>query len=262
MKNKTSKICLMLVFTICSFTALGQNELPSESGNYHSSLELQEMFLEGILLIAFFINLLFYRTIKDKTHLYFALFLLFLAIPRSLTTLGSFLHWQYPHIWEYLFYSILSWAFIIFFLIKFVSQFFSLKDTFPLLNRVLLVFGVLFGIMTFLFQFITNGFASTPGSVISLIWSAMQSVICINILFIFFKYLPKHKRYAKLIILGGTPLMLVWGLYGLIMQYLIYNTYTQEDFLKLPWWFFAERSIEIVSIAWFVFFFMDFNFKI
>jgi signal transduction histidine kinase len=256
MKNKTSKIGLLFVFTICSFTAVAQNELPSENGNYHSSLELQEMFLEGILLIAFFINLIFYRTIKDKTHLYFALFLLFLAISRSGTTLGSFLHWQYPDIWKYLFYLILSWAFTIFFLIKFVSQFFGLKDTFPLWHKVLLVFGLLFGGMTFLFQFISNGFPSTPGSVISLVWSAMLSVICINILIIFFKYFPKHKTYAKLIIFGGTPLMLVWGLYALIMQYVIYSTYTNADFLKLPWWFFAERSIEIVSIAWFVLFFL------
>ena len=130
MKNKPGKIYLMLLFITYSYKSVAQSDLPPENGNYHSSLELQEMFLEGLLLLAFFINLLFYRTIKDKTHLYFALMLIFLAVQRSITTLGSYLHWRYPEVWEYLSYSILSWAFTVFFLLKFVSQFFKLKDDF------------------------------------------------------------------------------------------------------------------------------------
>ena len=48
-----------------------------DNTNRYSARELQEMFLEGVLLLAIFINMLFYRVVKEKEYLYFSLFLLF-----------------------------------------------------------------------------------------------------------------------------------------------------------------------------------------
>jgi hypothetical protein len=59
--------------------------------NYFGKLELEETFLLGLLFLAIFFNLFFYRFVREKVYLYFALFSLFLGINRLWLVLPSIL---------------------------------------------------------------------------------------------------------------------------------------------------------------------------
>ena len=72
--------------------------------NFFSVTEMENVFLFGMLLIPFFLNLFFFRITKEKEYLYFSLFVIFLAITRLLNSFGIYWYWRDRQLEPYLGY--------------------------------------------------------------------------------------------------------------------------------------------------------------
>ena len=226
----------------------------------YSARELQEMFLEGVLLLSFVMNLFFFRIVRKKEYLYFSLFVLSLGIDRLINVIGVYLEWEHPSLKGYYGYINLSWIFILFFLVQFIRQFFKGNLNYPRWDKFLLALAIIAGLFNIYvtFSFDPCFYCGRP-SVYFTIYSLIISVTCLSAFITFLLNIRGKESLARLVITGGTPLMLFWGLANLLI------IYRYENFSNAPSWLnsflYSFRPVEVGCTTWFVIFFTLILFK-
>ncbi|MFZ1800916.1 MAG: 7TM diverse intracellular signaling domain-containing protein, partial [Chitinophagaceae bacterium] len=104
---------------------------------YFGKIHLQESFVLGLLLLAIFLNIFFYRIVHEKVYLYFALFALFLGFNRLWNLSNTYTVWEHPAWREYVPILSYAWAFIPYYLIQFFRQFLQTKTHYPKWDKFL-----------------------------------------------------------------------------------------------------------------------------
>ncbi len=218
--------------------------------NYFANVNMQEMFLEGMLLLMLFYNLSFFSLTKEREYLNFSLFILFLAIARLFNSTFTYLYWNHPDKIEYAFYLNLSFGFMYFFLVQFIRSFFKTNLFYKVWDKFLLILSFTAALIQIISLLIDPvAFANDAGS--TRVPKVAASLTCLSVLITFLIFLRKNNRYSRLVIIGGIPLMLFWTITIPFIKELARITDLQN-------WY---RPTEVVCIVWFVLFFSLILFK-
>ena len=212
--------------------------IDNERKNHYRSIHLQEAFLIGLLLLAMFINIYFYTITKEKAHLYFSLFALFLTINRFFNILTSFTFWHKPEWQDNVTWLSYAWAFIPLFLIQFFRHFLKINEHFPKWGKFLLGMGILnflMMVMNPILQKVTFSFGFNYNLL-------PFFIIPICILITLFIFIKQKNHTVRLLILGAIPyisLMISAEVFRLVSKALMHNF----------------RMFEVITLTWLVFFF-------
>ncbi len=213
--------------------------------NYFGSINLQEMFLDGILFLVIFYNLAFFRLTKEREYLYFSLYMLFLAIARLLNTVNMYLYWNHPTLFPYFGYINLAFAPFFIFQSLFIRTHFKTFvyykrwDTFLTVISITTAAANIVCIFIDPYAFVDD--STTP--ILNLVFTLLTSLTSFAVLITFILFLRKKNLDARLVIIGGSPLMLFWG----VMFFFSNKAYGL--FINLGGWF---RIIEVSCLIWFV----------
>ncbi len=102
---------------------------------YFYPYNLQEAFIIGMIFLAAFMNFFFYRIVKEKVYLYFALFILFIGVNRIHGISVSYFVVFDQHQLQYVSYLRDAWIFISFFLVQFFRHFLGTSTKFPFVDK-------------------------------------------------------------------------------------------------------------------------------
>ena len=220
---------------------------------YFAPTEVQESFILGMILISLIISLLFFRVVREKVYLYFALFVFFLAINRFYNIAGRYTQWFRPDLNRYVNYIGLAWAFIPLFLIQFVRYFFDLKKCYPKLDKFLFGLGILnisygiFGIILLVLQ--SNKFSWFFSITPLLIFLIIPLFLIITSLI----FIHHQKKSFRLIAIGLLPLLCL---------YVLSIFFNKENFLgerlNLSFDLLINnfRFIEMICLCWLILIFV------
>jgi len=214
--------------------------------NYFGKVHLQEAFVLGLLLLAIFLNLFFYRIVREKVYLYFALYALFLGINRLWNISSQYATWEHPGLLEFVPLLGYAWAFIPYYLIQFFRQFLKTKTTYPGWDKLLISLGIL-NIVFRVFEFSSHVFSFKVNTLffnIGLILPFFLIPLCIVITLLLF--IRRNDRSIRFLIIGSFPLLLLYFLtspqevFGIEIKFI-------EDILRSDF-----RLIEVICITWLV----------
>ena len=213
---------------------------------YFAPSEVQEAFIIGMILISLFISLFFYRVVREKVYLYFALFVFFLGINRFYNIAGSYTQWFRQDLSRYVNYIGLAWAFIPFFLIQFVRSFFEIKKRYPKFDKALFIVGMLNIVATLsqLFPLVLqsnkfNEFFIAPPLIAFLI-------IPLLLIITSFLFLRNQNSSFRLIALGLLPLICLYIISTFLGDETIFGKWLDVSprFMK------NFRLIEMICLCW------------
>jgi two-component system, NtrC family, sensor kinase len=224
------------------------------SNQLFSLIDAQNIFLSGMLLFAVFFNLVFYFIVREKEYLFFSLFLLALCVTRFLNPVAIYLYFNNPQLAAKVGYFNIGFSFIMFFLIQFIRYFFKVSASYPRLSKLLLILGYCYAIFNIISDFIDPDYLLnySDSILLRLVFSLLMGVICLSIIVVFVLFIPKKGGFHKLVIAGGLPLMLFWGLSFPFTGIEFYRNKaygTQSQWLMNYYWL-----IEIIAIACFLLF--------
>jgi two-component system, NtrC family, sensor kinase len=207
--------------------------------NYFGKTHLQEAFVLGLLLLTIFLNIFFYRIVREKVYLYFALFALFLSVNRLWNISNQYARWENPGLMEFVPLLGYAWAFIPYFLVQFFRYFLKLKLTHPRWDRFLLSLAII-NILMNAVSFLTIIFFKPASSVLFRIiplFAFLLIPLCIIITLLL--YVRKNERSIRYVITGSFPLLLLYlmSVFSDIFPMLVIKEF---------------RLIEVISISWFV----------
>lgn len=210
-------------------------------------MHMLEMFLEGLLLLVTLYNMAFFRLTHEREYLYFSLFTLFLAIARTFNSLAIYLDWYHPRLHQYVGYLMVCFAFLQFSLVQFVRNYFKTKLLYKRWDRFLLVVGVATAAVHFIFPLIDPFYSvdNTRSPDLLLVASLLYSLFSFCLLVTFFLFVRNSNRSTKLVIIGGSPLLLFWA-----VSYFAVNKLFGVAFN----WGNLFRPIEVSCVLWFVLF--------
>ena len=198
-----------VVTLIGTETAIKQDYIDYVDGrtNYFDMLQLQEAFVVGLLFLALFFNLFFFRIVREKVYLYFALFILFLCMSRLFNIANLFLGWEHPAQLKYVPYLRYAWAFIPYFLLQFFRRFFQTKArcrSWDNWLNILAILNVILFALLFLSKLITEAkinFLNISTSIVAF------SIIPLSILITLLLFLRSKDKSIRFVIFGSFPLM-------------------------------------------------------
>jgi two-component system, NtrC family, sensor kinase len=234
-------------------TAIQQDYVNYVDGrtNYFDMLQLQEAFVVGLLFLALFINLFFFRIVREKVYLNFAFFVIFLCISRMYNIANLFLGWEHPEQLIYVLYIRYAWAFIPYFLIQFFRQFFQTKNRYRIWDKWLIAVAIL-NVVLFLLQFISKIYFKNPIGFLNITTSIVAfSVIPASILITLLLFIRSRDKSMRFVIFGAFPLMLFY-------LYTSRSEVAMACNITLSFSPFYEsiisnfRLIEIICVSWFV----------
>jgi two-component system, NtrC family, sensor kinase len=213
----------------------------------YSMLDLQAAFMIGLLLLAVFFSLFFYSVTREKMYIYFSLFALFLGINRLYDVAYDYFSINKPSWLSYLPFLLFAWAFIHFFLLQFIRQFFDVKRKYKRWDALLLFLALLTICMhgiRLIGGLITGDFAST--------WSAFFSplfqIIPLAIIITFLVFIREKNRAYRFLIVGAFPLMFWYFLTGFsLAPFEVFAVFKKLDAIFRP--------VELSCTVWLVLFF-------
>jgi signal transduction histidine kinase len=208
--------------------------------NYFGKMNLQEAFVLGLLLLAIFINLLFYGIVGEKVYLYFALFALLLGINRLFNISLQYFTWEHPLLVKYVKYLGYAWAFIPYFLIQFFRQFLKTKLAYPRWDKFLNILSIL-NIFIYLASFISREYFNKSIASVTKINPAHISFLliplCIVITLLFF--IRKKDKSIRYLIIGSFPFLLLYAVHQVLV---FFGLPLMKNF----------RLVEVACISWMV----------
>src|SRR5262249_26328360 len=149
-------------------------------------------FFAGFFLLASLFNFFFFSTVRERTYLYFALFLLFLC----LTPLIEIAEREHPQAAEYITYLQRYW---IFFFFHFVRHYFQTFRYRPRWDKFLLGIGILILINLFIVSFYT----------VPLLVYIINTVFVLSLLITFLIFHRLRTKSAKFFMVAVLPFLLV-----------------------------------------------------
>ena len=209
-------------------------------------------FIAGMLVLAFFINLFFFRIVKEKIYIYYAFFLLFEGL-WYLTQSNSYYVGVAPEAYDYINYLLCNGA-CFFSVTQFVRHFLKTYKFYPYLDKAIIVL-----IIAHLFYFNSSLFTDFFTSyewrgLSSLIQGIIFGLLMVCLLIAFILPQKEKDKFTTLSIIAAIPVFLVWTcLYTLasVYQFLYYhNNIQQPSFVRmlLKDMFYTE----MICVGWFV----------
>ena len=169
--------------------------------NYFGKMELQEAFMLGLIFLAIFLNLFFFRIVREKAVPSILLYLpcFWVSTGYGILRRGIF-SWAHPAWVKYLPYLGYAWAFIPYFLIQFYRQFFKTAERYPIWDKWLEGVGILniiAHVVKFISQIYFNKSAFSHISVISTA-TVMSVVIPLSIVITLLLFLRRPTNQSVL----------------------------------------------------------------
>jgi len=253
-KNDAAGLVSGFAISILSAEKVQKNESLVVHENYFKKMHIEEAFVVGLLFLAVFFNLFFFRIVHEKVYLYFALFVLFLCINRLYNISYSFFMIENAEWLRYMYYLKFAWVFIIFFLIQFFRHFFETKSRYPRWDKWLIglaILNIIFYIIRFLSKiYFKNAYSLLPLTVANITFFFVPLSIIITL----FLYTHSHDKSLRLVIIGSFPLMIFYLLDSLdgVAEALHITLGFSTFFETLNFYF---RELEIICVTWMVLFF-------
>jgi two-component system NtrC family sensor kinase len=214
--------------------------------NYFGKIHLQEAFVLGLLLLAIFLNLLFYRIVNEKVYLYFALFALLLGINRLWNISLAYSTWEHPMWVEFVPYLRYAWAFIPFFFIQFFRQFFKTKVAYPQWDKLLIGLGILNLLLNIAALpsklYFKNAFSFFNKSTTFLSFCLIPLCIIITLLL----FVRKKEKNIRYVIIGSFPFLLLYLVTSPVTVFKIQIHFVKESLID------NFRLIEVICVSWLV----------
>jgi two-component system NtrC family sensor kinase len=212
---------------------------------------LLEAFMAGFLFLAFLLTLFFYRIVKEKIYLYYALFVLsegywIWSLASNMLTRNTPLPGWYIDV---IFSDMLGYVFFV----LFTREFLKTKAYFPRWDRLLLIITAVL--------VITVGSQYFFDSIISIAWYKVASLVVDIVFFLLMAaitisfFLPGKESlpYRRLSIIAIFPISLYWT-----CSYTLGNLYRDLNFrydVPIPEFVVKLRthslSFEMICVAWF-----------
>jgi signal transduction histidine kinase len=218
---------------------------------YFNAMNLQEAFVVGLLFLAMFFNLFFFRIVREKVYLYFALYALFLGVNRLTNIFSEFFKVENAENLRYVQYFKLAWVFILFFLIQFFRQFFQTKTRYPRWDKWLKVLTIL-TVILYLSKFLSGVFSEYPGNFILILVSINSFIfIPLSIIVTLLYFARNPDKSIRFVIIGSFPLMLFY-LTGFRVEIanILHTTANLSLFYKI--FHHNFRLLEISCLTWFI----------
>lgn len=217
-------------------------------------IHLSEAFIIGVLLITIMFNIYFYKVVREKLYLYFAIAIFFLAINRHHNIINEYTRIEYPQFRWMLGTISLAWLFIYIFMILFFREAFKTKTFFPRWDRYLLV--ILFVHITAYAGFLLLGNIQLTRYIFGWTLIIMNTPVIPASLFITALFYFRNKdEFYRLLSIAAFPLLVFYGFIGLFTD----NKFWFGEQKNLPsiikWFVQNFRSVEILCLIWFVLFF-------
>ncbi|MEO7043931.1 MAG: 7TM-DISM domain-containing protein, partial [Ferruginibacter sp.] len=237
-----------------------QNEFKvtnEKRSDYYGAYTLRDTFILGILFFSSFFNLFFFRMVREKVYLYFALFLFFLGLNHSYNPISVYFYYEHADLIKYVHYLGYLWMFIIFFLIQFFRYFFKTFMIYPRWDKfligisfipVLLNIGLLLGIIKFSIplSYLFN-FPPFLSILITLILCRRRKI--------------ESNLYDRLMITGAFPYICLHIIIGLFYFTGFISKNNELIIKEQQWEANWYRPTEIIALSWFVLFFSWILFK-
>jgi signal transduction histidine kinase len=189
------------------------NEYDSEFEYSHSLSGNLGAIMIGMLLISAFFNLISYRMVREKSYLYFSLFLIFLLINRLYFFAGYYFFFNKPSLLVWTFAFGYAWDFVVFFLTLFLRQILHIRDRYPRWNKMLVILSyvLFFSVVADISYFLIFGhFQLILRAVfVIVVWTVFLSLFVT--LFLFAK---KSNRFERLVIIGAAPGLFWWSTFA------------------------------------------------
>ena len=250
-KNDAAGLVSRFAISILSAKRVQKNESLKVYADYFGKVQLQEAFVVGLLFLTVFFNLFFFRIVREKVYLYFALFVLFLCINRLYNISYEYFRIENAEWIRYVPYLHYAWAFISFFLIQFFRQFFQTNVRYPRWDKWLnglAIFNIFLYVMLFLSEvYFKNANSFFPLSAVIIdVFFVPLSVIITLLLFV-----RSSDKSIRFVIMGSFPLMLFYllGSRDLVAQALHITPDYSVFFETLKYYF---REIEVICVCWMV----------
>ncbi len=213
--------------------------------NYFGKIHLQEAFVLGLLLLAIFINLLFYKIVREKVYLYFALFALFLGINRLWNISSVYFRWEHPAWSEYVAIIGYAWAVIPIFLIQFFRHFLKTKVAYPWWDKLLLSLGIL-NTVAYIIAFVARVVIKKMPAFFAPIPSLLAFfIIPVCIIITLLLFVQKRDRSIRYLIFGAFPLLLLYSFSGPSEVFELNIKFLEPVMNNF-------RLVEVVCISWLV----------
>ncbi|MFT3935833.1 MAG: ATP-binding protein [Chitinophagaceae bacterium] len=194
--------------------------------------------LFGIFLLGAIINLFFYRVVKERVYIYYALVLIAAGISTFRSQLFAFFFKEYPVAYYYGLIALV--AFLPFLVTNNFRYFFKTFADYPRWDKFLLFLSVICGLGFVLV------FAANVNNVI-IDWAA--AVVFIGLLITCLLYIKSNDNTARLLITGALPVLIISGLLKLVV--LIFN-YLDSNPPIIQWLNTWGSYIELTTQFWLV----------
>ncbi len=210
---------------------------------YFGKRHLQEAFVLGLLFLAIFINLFFYRIVHEKVYLNFALFAIFLAINRLWNISVVISLWEYPALTKYVPLLGFAWAFIPWFFIFFFRDFLNTRLTFPRWDKFLVSLAMINLIVNVISRVFFDDSFLVLYTIAAFIAFFLVPLCLAITLFLYRSSIEKTIRY---LIIGAFPLL---ALYLLTSPGQVFNIKVNfiDEIFKANF-----RFYEVLCVSWLV----------
>jgi two-component system NtrC family sensor kinase len=238
-------------FSVAGFTFYDQYVRNQFLGQQPFHGRVREALIAGLLLFAFLLNIFFFRIVREKVYLYYALTMLMEAY--WFWSLGSLILVRNAPLLGYWLDLVLSNMLGYAFFIQFVRYFLKTYKYFPRWDRLIVISGIVLivtiGSQGFVASQASRNWYRIPNLITDLFFFSTMVILGISFFF------PKKERtpYLNLSIVAIFPLLAHWALvYGLINIYLHLDQRYGLPKSKLIQWLSDNASIiELFCVAWF-----------
>jgi two-component system NtrC family sensor kinase len=214
-----------------------QRDFVDEQDNWVPRYFKLVYFALGFFILAAFFNLFFYRATRERTYLYFALFLLFVSV--EIFTQG--LHRVYPALQPYA--GIFEIIALLFYFL-FVRHYFKTFSYAPRWDKFLLaISGLIFINVILRFIFPEDAFVSNTSKITAYFINPATLLIT------FILFARKHKQTARFFMIAVLPDLLFQFFFGLSLT--ITQVGMQPPYF-LPWIAQNANAISITTMSWMI----------
>jgi two-component system NtrC family sensor kinase len=225
-----------------------------ESQQIFNFPDLQNVTVIGMAFLAMLLNMFVFFITKEKEYLWFSLLMLSICIARLVNVLGVYWYYNDPWLSVNIGYVNLAWGGISFSMVQFARHFFQVRKDYPRFSKFLFCIGCATLIYNTVCEFLDPAYLLNSSTHLNwhYVFFCFQFTVGCSLIAVLFLYFRKKSTVTKLVIVGGLPLICLWGIYAPIS---VFTWFFHEKFgTPVPLFMenFSFWVYEIVFIAWFV----------
>ena len=239
-----------------------QNYVSDESHYFNS---INDSFLFGVLFLAAIFNFFFFLIIREKTYVFFALYVFFLGLGRFNIESEFFFVFLREHPVFYSYFIDFIWVFSLFFLTYFIRSLLNVKKYYPRWDKFIFFFNLFVAALFLSCPFIDYSLRGANmwgiGNLISMITYCLLGV---SLLITIFLFLNKNVFFDRRLLIAVLPSFTIWvvglNLFNLINLHFLHlsnfdswiiNNWHLVETLCLIWqvicfsWLLFHRFVEL-----------------